>query len=92
MSAERRRAELGNTLSKRRLESRRRGRLARTILLGAVAVGFALFWLARELELDTQELMSFLGTSALLVGLMVMLGLVGAAAVLIVKRLSRRGG
>ncbi len=92
MSAERRRPELGNTLSKRRLESRRRGRLARTILLGAVAVGFALFWLARELELDTQELMSFLGTSALLVGLMVMLGLVGAAAVLIVKRLSRRGG
>lgn len=89
MSVERRRLELGNTLRKRRLESRRRGHLARTILLGTVAVAFALFWLARELELDRQELMGFLGTSVLFVGLMVVLGLVGAAAVLILKRLGR---
>ena len=89
MSGERRRPELGNPLAKRRRESRRRGRLARTILLGTVAVAFALFWLARELELDRQELMGFLGTSALFVGLMVMLGLVGAALVLVVKRLGR---
>jgi hypothetical protein len=89
MSGERRRPELGNTLIKRRLESRRRGRLARTILLGTVAVAFALFWVARELELDTQELMGFLGASAVLVGLMVILGLVGAAAVLIFRRFGR---
>ena len=55
MSGERRRPELGNTLTKRRMEPRRRGRLARTILLGTVAVAFSLFWVARELELDTEE-------------------------------------
>jgi hypothetical protein len=73
MSGERRRPELGNTLTKRRMEPRRRGRLARTILL----------------ELDTEELLGFLGASAVFVGLMVILGLVGAAAVLIFKRLGR---
>ncbi|HEY5681637.1 MAG TPA: hypothetical protein VIS55_16320 [Pseudomonadales bacterium] len=89
MSGERRRPELGNTLTKRRMEPRRRGRLARTILLGTVAVAFSLFWVARELELDTEELLGFLGASAVFVGLMVILGLVGAAAVLIFKRLGR---
>lgn len=88
MSGERR-PELGNTLTKRRMEPRRRGRLARTILLGTVAVAFSLFWVARELELDTEELLGFLGASAVFVGLMVILGLVGAAAVLIFKRLGR---
>jgi hypothetical protein len=89
MSGERRRPELGNTLTKRRMEPRRRGRLARTILLGTVAVAFSLFWVARELELDTEELLGFLGASAVFVGLMVILGLVGAAAVLIFTRLGR---
>jgi hypothetical protein len=89
MSGERRRPELGNALTKRRAESRRRGRLARTILLGAAAVAFSLFWVARELELDTEELLGFLGASAVFVGSMVILGLVGAAAVLIVKRFGR---
>ncbi|NIP15137.1 MAG: hypothetical protein GWM88_10645 [Pseudomonadales bacterium] len=52
-------------------------------------MAFALFWVARELELDTEELLGFLGASALLVGLMAVLGLAGAAAVLIVKRFRR---
>ena len=89
MSGDRRRPKLGNTLTKRRAEPRRRGRLARTILLGTAAVAFSLFWVARDLELDTRELLGFLGASAVFVGLMAVLGVLGAAAIFVFKRLGR---
>ena len=63
------------------------GHLARTILLGAGAVVFSIWWLARELGLDKAELKGFFLTSLLFVGLFVGLGLFGWGALWMVGRL-----
>lgn len=61
----------------RRAPSAGRGgakRLARTILLGAVAAVAALTWLARELGLDQDELLGYAATSVVLVAALVLAG------------------
>jgi hypothetical protein len=42
-------------------------RLARTILLGTVAVAFAIYWLARSYGVDTAELLAYVRASAVFV-------------------------
>ncbi len=76
-----------NTLQNRRSEARKRNRPGRTILLGALAVGFALFWVAGELELDRDELLGYLGASALFVAILIGLSVMGGAAVRLFRRL-----
>jgi len=49
-------------------------RLTRTILLAAVAAVAALTWLARELELDQDELLGYAATSVMLVAALVLAG------------------
>ena len=71
----------------RRAQAGKRNRLGRTILLGALAVAFSLFWLARELELDRDQLLGYLGASAIFVTILIGLGLVGAGLVWLIKRL-----
>lgn len=73
----------------RRAPSAGRGgarRLARTILLGAVAAVAALTWLARELELDQDELLGYAATSALLVAALVLAGAVLGGLLWFVRR------
>ncbi len=69
----------------------RQRRLTRTILLGAVAVAGGIAWLADTLGMDSRELVDFAITSALLVGALVLLAVLGAAALRGVKWLLRRG-
>lgn len=65
-------------------------RLVRTIVLGTVAVVAGIAWLAGELGMNKEELLDFAGTSALLVGAMVLLALLGAAVLRGLKKLFRR--
>ena len=62
-------------------------RLVRTILLGSAAVVLALAWLVREFQLDVDELLGFLGVSALFVLGFAACGVLGFALVWLVKRL-----
>ncbi len=77
-------------LRRRRVGGRPSSRLARTILLGTVAVAFALAWLVREFGLDVQELLSYLGVSALFVLGVAGCGLVGFGVLWLVRRLGAR--
>jgi high-affinity Fe2+/Pb2+ permease len=66
------------------------GRLARTVVLGAVAVAFAIYWLAAELGLDREELLGYAAGSLLLVGVLVVLGMVLGALVWLARRAAER--
>lgn len=66
------------------------GRLARTIVLGAVAVAFAIYWLAAELGLDRDELLGYAAVSVLFVGVLVVLGLVLGVLVWLARRAAER--
>ena len=65
-------------------------RLVRTIVLGAVAVLVAIAWLAREFGIETRELIGFFGSSLLLVLMLAVLGLAGAALLWLFRRLRGR--
>ncbi len=65
------------------------GRLTRTIVLGALVVLLGIAWLARELELDVDELLGYALTSLLLVGGLVALALLGAIVLRLLRRLFR---
>lgn len=76
-------------LRRRRAPAKRTtsNRLVRTILLGSAAVVLALAWLVREFQLDTDELMGFLGVSAVLVLASAACGALGFALVWLIKRM-----
>jgi len=61
-------------------------RLARTILLGALAAAAALVWIARELDLDEGELLGYAATSLLLVAFLVLSGAVLGGLIWLVRR------
>jgi len=69
---------------------RKPSRLGRTILLGTLAVALALVWLARELQLDPDELLGYLGVSVLFIAIPIVLSLLAALAVRLLKRLRRK--
>jgi len=71
-----RRGRSGGTRGGRRPAAGQGGgkRLVRTILLGALAAGAGLTWLAHELELDQDELLGYAATSLLLVAVLVLAG------------------
>ncbi len=64
----------------------RHRRLARTLLLGTLAVAAAIYWLAVEYEVDRRELVGYLGASMLFVILFAVLAVAGAVVLRIVKR------
>ena len=67
-------------------------RLARTLLLGTLAVAASVYWLAREYGVDMRELAGYLGASVLFVILFAALAVAGALVWRALKRLpSRRG-
>ena len=73
-------------LQNRRVEAVKRNRLVRTILLGTVAVGVSLIWVARELELDRAELLGYLANSALFVAVLIACALLGAVVAWLIRR------
>jgi hypothetical protein len=88
---ERRSGAAADSVRRRKLAvaGNRSQRLTRTILLGAVAVFLAIAWLARELNLDTDELRDYLLTSLLLVAGVVLLAVVMAGLVALIRRFLR---
>jgi hypothetical protein len=63
------------------------GRLTRTILLGTVAVAFALYWLADSYGVDPADLIKNLKTSLLFVAVFVGMGIVGGVLLWLLRRL-----
>ncbi len=68
----------------------RHRRLIRTIVLGAIAVFAAIYWVAGELGMDKEELLDYAITGLVLVLAMVVLALAGAALLRGLKWLFRR--
>lgn len=73
----------------RRSPAGKRNKLARTVILATLAAAFAVFWLARELELDRDELLGYLVTSLLFVAILIGFSVVGGVALLLIRRLIR---
>jgi len=65
-------------------------RLVRTILLGTVAVAFAVYWLAQSYGVDLDELLGYLRTSLLFVGFFALVGLAGGCLLWLLRRLRQR--
>ena len=70
--------------------SRNSARLTRSILLGTVAVAFAIYWLADSYDADTQALLGYLQTSLLFVGFFAAVGIVCGALFWLLRALRRR--
>jgi len=64
-------------------------RLTRSIVLGAIAVAFAIYWLARSYGVDTDELLGYLKTSILFVGFFVGAGILGGMLLWVLRRFRR---
>lgn len=64
-------------------------RLTRSIVLGCVAVGFAIYWLADSYDVDMSELFEYLKTSLAFVLFFALIGIV-AGMVLWLIRVARR--
>lgn len=62
-------------------------RLTRTIVLGAIVVFLAIYWLADQMGLDRGELQGYALTSLVLVGALVVLALLAVVLVRAIKRL-----
>jgi hypothetical protein len=69
---------------------KRKDRLPRTVLLGALLVGAAIYWLADVFEIDRAELLDLLSLSLILVGSMAALGVVGAVVLMTIRKLLSR--
>ena len=74
----------------RRRSQRRNSRLLRTILLGTVTVGVAIYWLARSYGADPAELLRYLGASALFVGVFAVIGILASLLLRALRRLRER--
>lgn len=65
------------------------GRLARTVLLGALAVAFGIYWLADSYGVDTGELLDYLRTSLAFVLFFALFGVLAGMLIWLI-RMSRR--
>ncbi len=61
-------------------------RLARTILLGTIAAGAGIWWLARAYDVESTQLLGFLLSSAILVALTIVAAVGGGAALFWLRR------
>ena len=69
--------------------SRISGRLARTVVLGSIAVAVAIYWLAQSYGVDTGELLGYLKTSLVFVLFFALFGVLAGMLIWLV-RISRR--
>ena len=61
-------------------------RLARTILLGTIAAGAGIWWLARAYDVESTQLLGFLMSSAMLVALTIVAAIGGGAVLFWLRR------
>jgi hypothetical protein len=64
-------------------------RLTRTIVLGAIVVFLAIYWLVDQMGLDRDELLGYALTSLLLVGALALLALLAVVLMRVIKWLMR---
>lgn len=62
------------------------GRLARTIVLGTVAVAFAIYWLARSYGVDTAELLTYVRASVVFVAVFAAAGCAAGVLLWLIRR------
>ncbi len=70
--------------------SRLGSRLARTIVLGSIAVAVALYWLARSYGVELEELLGYLKTSLLFVGFFALFGILAGLTLYLIRSFRRR--
>ena len=75
-----------------RRRTRNHARLARTILLGTVAVALAIVWLADAYDVETKDLLQALTASLSFVGVFAALALIGGLLLGLARWLWRRRG
>jgi hypothetical protein len=66
------------------------GRLARTVLLGSVAVAFALYWLADSYGVDMGEMLEYLKTSLAFVVFFALFGVLAGMLIWLIRATRRR--
>lgn len=82
-----RKAHATQRISSRRTESLR---LVRTVVLGAGAVAAAIIWLGDQYGIEPAETLSYLGSAALFVVGLALLGLLGFTLSLGVKKIRQK--
>ena len=70
----------------------RYARLLRTVLLGALAVLFGVYWLARSYGVDLEELLEYARASLAFVLFFVLAGILGGILIFIARYLARHFG
>ena len=66
------------------------GRLTRTVLLGSIAVAFAIYWLADSYGVDTAELLEYLKTSLAFVLFFALFGVLAGMLIWLIRTSRRR--
>ena len=66
--------------------AKRRDRIARRVLMGALLAAAAIYWLAREMDLDREVLLGYLVGSVLLVAVPLVVAFVVVGVVKLVRR------
>jgi apolipoprotein N-acyltransferase len=72
------------------LRRRADNRLVRSILLGAVAVAFSIYWIGRSFDVNWADIEEYVLTSIAFVGLLIAAASVCAALFLALRKLTRR--
>lgn len=70
--------------------TRMSGRLTRSVLLGSVAVAFAIYWLAESYGVDTSELLEYLKTSVVFVLFFALFGVLAGMLIWLIRSSRRR--
>jgi hypothetical protein len=65
-------------------------KLARTIILGTIAVAGAIVWIGDQYGVDPEQTIQFLALSAIFVGILVFAGLLGSLILSLIRLLIRR--
>ena len=67
-------------------------KLARTVVLGSIALTLGIFWLGDQYGVDRAVMVEFLITSAAFVGLVVVAAAAGAFLIRFIRKLLRKDG
>ena len=70
--------------------TRMSGRLARTVVLGSIAVAVALYWLADSYGVDMDELLGYLKTSLAFVLFFAVFGMLAGMLIWLIRSRRRR--
>ena len=73
-----------------RFKARGSALLVRTVLLGTIAAGLGIYWLADAYGVEQVELLEYLRASLLFVAVFALTGVLAGGCLWLIKRLTRR--